>query len=283
MIKKLLDLILYSNLWIALCAAAQVYQYKLIFSASQILDLFILFVFCSTLSLYAIHRVVGINKVKSFISLERFAVISNYRKHIFLYGSVGAIGAAYLFFTLPTRVQIGLIIPGLLSLLYVLPVLAKQLRLRDIAFLKIFLVAGVWASVMILLPALYYHEGFSIIMIPLFIEKFLFIFLITLPFDIRDRKVDLSSNLKTLPGNFDPNKIKTFMIILGACALLLCMLSYHLGSYSLMQSLCLAVSYLLITLICLQSYRYQHDYFFSGLIDGTMIFQALMIYMISHL
>ena len=52
-------------------------------------------------------------------------------------------------------VQIAIILPAFFSLGYIFPVFGKQqFRLRDFNGIKIFLVAGVWAYVTVLMPTL---------------------------------------------------------------------------------------------------------------------------------
>ena len=58
------------------------------------------FVFCSTLFIYAAHRIVGLQKVASFQDRGRFKVIAKYRTHIRVYALAGALGAAWYFWQL---------------------------------------------------------------------------------------------------------------------------------------------------------------------------------------
>ncbi|MEL6923545.1 MAG: hypothetical protein AAFO94_05805, partial [Bacteroidota bacterium] len=119
-LKPLIDLILYSNLWIACCAAAMTFQsyflYDLYGSPLPLTAL----VFFSTLFLYALHRIVGISKVHEFIEdFERYQVIAKYRHHIIVYAVLAAIGGAVSFFYVSLSVKLALIVPALLSLAYV--------------------------------------------------------------------------------------------------------------------------------------------------------------------
>ena len=112
-------------------------------------------IFCATLVIYALHRIVGISKVTDLLDIERFHVIRTYQSHILLYAIIATAIGSIFFFYLNTQVQITLILPALLSVAYVLPFIGKkrEKRLRDIHFIKIFLIAIVWAYVTVLLPA----------------------------------------------------------------------------------------------------------------------------------
>ena len=61
---KFIDLILYGNFWIALAALAMALQSQYIFTGQLTLNNLSYFIFSSTLLLYALHRIVGLKKVK---------------------------------------------------------------------------------------------------------------------------------------------------------------------------------------------------------------------------
>ena len=63
LIKKFIDLIFYSNLWIALCASAMCWQTQFILTGKTELNWLLGLIFFATLFLYALHRIIGISKV----------------------------------------------------------------------------------------------------------------------------------------------------------------------------------------------------------------------------
>jgi len=133
MLKKFIDLILYSNLFIACCAVAMTWQTQLLLEQKLAFTPLVGLIFCATLVIYALHRVVGMSKVTDFLDVERFHVIQTYWSHILFYAALAVIGGAICFFYLKIPTQLTLIIPGLLSVAYVLPFLGKkrEKRLRD--------------------------------------------------------------------------------------------------------------------------------------------------------
>lgn len=70
--------------------------------------------------------------------------------------------------------------------------------LRNVAFLKLFLIAISYAGVTVLFPLINYNIEVQSNEIVTFSQRFLFIVAITIPFDIRDLNFD-NKNLKTLP------------------------------------------------------------------------------------
>lgn len=277
-LKPIIDLIFYSNLWIACCALALVLQSNMVFTGVLKLTPLAYLVFFSTLFIYALHRIVGISKVHEFIEdYERYQVIAKFRHHIIVYAVLAAIGGAVSFYFISLSAKIALVVPGIISLGYVIPFLKGRKRLRDFNQIKIYLIAIVWAFVSVLLPALEldrFEESGSWLMA---LEKAIFIFAITLPFDIRDLKVDAHSNVRTIPAIIGAKKTKVLSLLLLFICNLLVFVNYHQTFYESNILWALLLSYLLTGIMIWFSDRVHHDYFFTGLIDGTMLLQLGMI------
>ncbi|MFK8104281.1 MAG: UbiA family prenyltransferase [Saprospiraceae bacterium] len=275
--KKIIDLILYSNLWIALCATAMAFQTQYLLVQQLRWTPLLTLITAATLFLYAIHRIVGIAKVKAFWDMERYAVIAQFKTHISIYAFLAAVIGAISFFYLKTIIQISLIIPGIISLAYVLPFLKGKKRLRDFNDIKIFLIAIVWSWITVILVSMDYaaYEDQRIWILAL--EKAFFIFAITLPFDIRDLQVDAHSQVKTIPARLGIAKTNTLMLTLLAIVSLLVLLNYSLGLYSVGATVAMQISTLLTYFLCRKSDQIKNDYFFTGLVDGTMILQSLLV------
>lgn len=250
-------------------------------------------VFCSTVLIYSIHRVVGIRKLHSFSSEGRFATISKYRSHITIYIALSAVGVAVaLYYQYSMSLIIQLLPVGLISFLYTLPLLSDHKRLRDFHYIKIFLIAIVWAYITSLpllaarLSAL--HLGLY------FIEKFFFILAITLPFDIRDLEIDAFGDVKTIPSVIGQKA--TYNLAYGLLGFGLLAFIGH-WAYGFAQTagqaaghgiefgfilsakgmlLGLAI-YGLTGMAIWASRGKQSDYYYSGLLDGTIIMRGLLV------
>ena len=74
----------------------------------------------------------------------------------------------------------------------------SRLTLRDLAGIKIVTIALVWALVTVLFPLLQEQSSFDKNTWITFAQRFLFVFAITIPFDIRDLHID-QKEMKTLP------------------------------------------------------------------------------------
>ena len=85
---KFIDLLFYSNFWIALAGIAMTLQTYWLFENEIVLNSLSWFIFASTLFLYALHRIVGLVKVQSFTNKGRYKVISTFKNHIIIYAFI---------------------------------------------------------------------------------------------------------------------------------------------------------------------------------------------------
>ncbi len=277
---RFVRLILYSSIWISLAAVAMMQQTLLWIGESGFHFPLAALVFGATLVIYAMHRVVGLQKSLSFTEKGRFGIIKKYRSHIIGYAALGAIGMLVSLFYLKWQTILVLILPGFISVGYVIPVFGrKKFRLRDFDFVKIFLVAGVWTWVAVILP-LVEMDAWSDpnLMIPLCLETFLFVFAITIPFDIRDLGVDGHNQVQTLPAILG---IKTSKII----ALLLLVMAFVCsvfifipfsgtpsGEYAPYPILIFrGIGYIITGFLIGFSSPEKPDHYYTGYLDGTMI------------
>jgi len=281
-VYKLINLVLYGNFWIALGSLMLVFQTTLIYQQKIYLDPLGGFVFAGTLFLYALHRIVGISKSHAYFQLERYSVITRYKRHIQLYAAFGAVTAGICFFLLNRPTQLAIIIPGLLSLGYVLPVLSNKKRLRDLDNIKIFLVALVWAWITVLIPAIAYDLGPSQGILLSFIERCLFVFAITLPFDIRDLKVDQESAVATLPAKWGVPRTKNVAICLVLTALGINFYCWFQLYYTIPIMVVLSITYLITIILIKIITTTRSDYFYTGLIDGTMVLSGCLVWFVVY-
>ena len=107
------------------------------------------------------------------------------------------------------------------------------------------------------------------------------IFAITLPFDIRDLRVDQHGEVKTIPAILGVDKTKQLSYASLCAALILATVNYYFHFYDLKILVGLGISYLVCVWFISFSTTERHDYFYSGLLDGTMIFQFLVVWSVS--
>ncbi len=276
-IKKVIDLILYGNFWIALGGLALTLQSQYLLDQTLELKPLAIFVFAATWLLYALHRIVGILRLKDFLDIERYGVIAKFRHHIIIYAIIAGSVSLWYLFRLSFAVQIALVLPVFFSMAYVLPFFGKQRRLRDFDQIKIYLVALVWAWVTVVLPAVNSGLYFSWSLLFMFIERALFVFAITLPFDIRDLNVDGHSQVSTIPAVLGIQQSITLALGLLLIGFGFVLINFLSGLYTFPIVLMLLLSFASTALLIYLSRSDQHDYFYSGLLDGTMVLQGLLV------
>ena len=276
-LEKFINLVLFGNFWIAFCAVAMTWQTELLLGAEIKWTYLTSFVFFSTLFLYAIHRIVGLVKVKPFLEKYRYSIIYRFRNHIKFYAFLGGVGALYFFFQLSLANQLLLVIPSILSLGYVLPFVKGEKRLRDFDYIKIFLIAIVWGVITVLMPILEQTTTLEIGHLLILFERMFFIFAITLPFDIRDLKIDEHIDVKTIPGRIGIKKTKQLAQFCLFMVLFLAVLNWFTWTYSVGHLIGLFFSCFATLWFLEKSDQTDADYFFTGLMDGTMILQFLLV------
>ena len=110
---------------------------------------------------------------------------------------------------------------NILTILYAVPFLSGLAKnLRQISYLKIIIVAFVWAGFTVLLPLVDAEVSVDVNTIFIFLQRFLFVVVLILPFDIRDVKYDAIS-LQTIPKKIGVDQTKRLGLLLLILSLIL--------------------------------------------------------------
>lgn len=268
----------YSNIYIAICAYC-------IFEVTknglkpyvQISETYGWILFFATLSLYAFHRYIGIQKLSQNISTGRYKIITEFRSHIVIYGIVsGLIAAAGLLYSFPLKFIFYLIPAAIVSVLYVAPIFPGQKRLRDFPYIKIFLIAVIWSWLTAFLPLMEGTSDQTFIGLHS-IERALFFFAITLPFDIRDLEVDKIEATRTIPrsiGETITKGLALLALVLGIVIIWWLSNTYALDNTYLYASV---LTYALSALLILLAKKEYPDWYYTGLLDGVMIVYLVLL------
>lgn len=172
---------------------------------------------------------------------------------------------------------------GGISVIYALPILpykGKWVGLRQVPGVKIFHIAWVWTLSSVCLPALeLYLSGVAIdmhIFARLFVLKFIFLLLCTLPFDIRDIRQDSYYHLKTIPNIIGAGK--AIMLCYGL--LIVHSLIILLSDIQLEVRMGVLTTNLLIALVLKQVvFRNANRYHYAFLLDFALIAQFLIVWL----
>ena len=277
LLTKFIDLILYSNLWIALAAVGMCWQSEFLLFGAFEWSPYTGFVLFGTLFLYAAHRLFGLTRVQPFRDTGRYQVIARYRRHITLYALFAAGAGSWYYLRLPFFLKWQLIIPCLIGLAYVMPVLRGARRLRDLHYVKIFLIAIAWAWITAILPAAARSWALTAPALLMTLERAFFVFALTLPFDVRDLQVDAYTEVRTLPSRFGIRRTRFLAAADLAIMLLFSWSNYRLDTYTAGTLAALHLSAFLSYALIYFADRIDHDYYFSGALDGMLLLQFLLV------
>ena len=176
-----------------------------------------------------------------------------------------------------------LIFPFIAGLYYGInhPVL-KNFRLRNIGWLKPFIIGFVWAGLVNIYPMMFYtieHEQVyvpDIIGILLFIKNFMFVTVLCIMFDIKDYAADHNLQLKTFVVKAGLRKTIFFILIplslLGLSSFVLYGIVRH---FSVLKIALNVIPFLLLIMVAYSLHKRKSIFYYLIVIDGLMLVKAL--------
>ncbi len=198
--RHYLKLFVYGNFWIGLCALAQgLLTYRLIdmpYSLPLVIVLFLAATFVYNIGVLIDFRSIKQHQYESvhmqFVSKHALSIVL---LSVFSLGLIFPIA----FLTLKWNTIILLAITACLALVYSLPILPRgKGGLRQIAGVKIFLIAGVWSLSVVAVPLV--ESGIELAssqIVLLMLRSFVLVFVLALVADIRDEVSDRKNSLHT--------------------------------------------------------------------------------------
>ena len=262
LVKKLINFLLYSNIWIAIGSVALCLESW--FLHEQDLNLWYLcFLFCGTNVIYNAHRIIGLKVFIKNQNSSRFKKVMLYQKPIIVLVTVCSVIGIYSFIQIIELLSFCFLIAILASAFYVIP-FYKFTRLRDFPFIKIFLIAICWTILCYAIPI----EDPDYLLL---IERLLFMIAITIPFDIRDQETDKVSNTRTLVSWLGAEVAKKLAVFLSLAACILLIL--FINNYSKLVIFYL-LFYCLTCILVYKSSTNKADHYFSGYLDGLIILRV---------
>jgi len=183
--------------------------------------------------------------------------------------------AVYFLMDLPKSTYLLIAPLSLVSLMYVIK-LSDKTPLRQLPFLKIFLIALAWAVSAVLLSALSVNRSIDLQLLAFFLALFSFMIAEILPFDIRDMQTDQQTDLLTIPNYLG---VKSSIWIAMAC-LLLSNLSFYFAIDTAFTdprffSWLLSSLFLFFTLVLCR--KPKADLFYSLFIESSLFLPLLFL------
>ena len=240
----------------------------------------LVFVFFSTLVVYNLNLIEGMKGLRaSAFRSERHNWIVKREKFIWAFSVLSLIVSVAELTALKKDTLIFLLVPGLFALGYAVPIKLpgmKTIRLRELPFVKIFLVAWVWATFTVGLP-LVQQSGMQELLTTdnflLFFSRAVFIFAITIPFDIRDLAYDSDKHIATIPSRFGIEKSKYISLFLLFIFIASSFVRCNFGFCNLYEFCALVTSALVSAVLVVMVNSQRKELFYSLGIEGTMIIQ----------
>lgn len=290
MIKKvllsILDFLLFSNLFIAICAVAQgLVTYHLLHAKP---DRYILaIIFFGTLGVYNFSMLLSKPKNPEQSPYLRVRWIFSHHRLIIsitLISVLCLIPLGLLYLSIEAKLL--MIFTAVLALGYNIPFLTlnhQKIGLRNIPGIKLFLIALIWSVSCVLLPVVELEHNYQINIssaetLLLVAKRFLFIAAITVPFDIRDLFQDKLYALKTIPVMLGEKKAYVFcQFLLGGYLALLLLFNPTID----IDTIALTLTLVLTGWLILKSNIQKNEYYYFFYLDGTMLLQYLILVLAS--
>lgn len=288
-LKSIINFIAFSNFFVAIAVTALSIETMIMFGFSDFK--YPVFIFFLTLFIYSFHRIYRLNHRSSKERQEG--------RHRWVKKNLGTalsilffsgIGIAYCIIFWTNLFTFLCLMPiAVVTLGYSIPFIktaGKIIRLRDVPGLKIFLISIVLGLTTVVLPLIFYSKINTISypeLLLVFVRRVLFIFAITLPFDIRDIQYDAENNVKTIPLLFGIKRSKQFAVFALVVFILLALLQFfffnNLNSNYIVS---LIISAIITLFIILETGKEKQELFYSFFIEGTMLLQLFLVIIICN-
>lgn len=231
-----------------------------------------LIVFCATTFIYNIQRILRIKEIQ-LQSTDRHRWLSDHVPLIKILSAIGLLGSILIyFFVLGWEIDFWfLAISAIFAVLYALKVAPKLDGLRDVPYIKIYLIALQWTLVVVYWPYLRLKPDISFPWM-LCCSVFFFILAATVPFDIRDLVYD-DQKKRTIPQIFGINGAKVVALLFMALSIGTLVIYFP----KVIQFWLFYMCYLVLGILIFLSQTRRQEMYFSGIIDGWIISYALLI------
>jgi len=265
-LKRLFSYYVFSNIHVSIAAFCLV---KITLTDYEISDNTIpYFVLISTLVSYNFIRFYQIDDIDKSVSKW---IISN-KKSLILLNVVALMLLMVLTFKIKLADVLILIPFVFATVFYVVPLSKKKKNLRSIASLKLFLIAFSWAGITVLLPLIHHDISISLNVWIVFVQRFLIMIALAIPFDIRDFKFD-KEEIRTLPQTIGVKNSK----YIGSVALLLFFVLEFFRNPNLNELIIAFLVAIISFFLLIYTKKDQNRYYTSFWVEAMPVFWYLLL------
>lgn len=278
--KQIAIFLIESNLYIALTAGMLTVATQLLLHQPAGFHPYLFIIFFATFFDYNLHRLYTLHFATAALQGPRHAWLLRNKNLFYILMVLASIGFIISITQAKLSVLYILLPFAALTVFYSIPFLRwknKNWRLRDLPFVKVFLIAGNWTMITILLPLIQYGKTVDDSEVLWIIaERFFFVLALCIPFDIRDIDTDRQAGLKTIPNVLGAEKSWQLAYLSVMISLALSSLHYtQTGETGFLVSFLISS---LTTIIALSiAKRRLYNLYLYGVIDGMLLLQALLL------
>ncbi len=165
---------------------------------------------------------------------------------------------------------------GLLTLFYAVPITKGFTKsLRNVPAAKIWVIALVWAISTVMMPIIAVQKVTDIKIILLCVQRFLFVTVLTIPFDIRDLPFDKRS-LQTIPQLLGVARTKKFGFVLLALTMVI---EFYITP-SFAHKTAFVIIFIVLLFLLQRAKTKQSKYYASFWVEGLPIFWMCLLFLI---
>lgn len=271
--KSVFKFIIESSLWVALSVTSLTYV-TFIELSLQPSYVVLLLVFSSTVFGYNFVKFFEESQLKSlsFSSFKnQYKALTKMLKINLWFSVVCLVLSLYCFFFLNKKSQLFLFLPAVFTYYYTNPLNNKTLR--TISGLKIFIISICWVLIVVGLPVIEFDVTVTADIYIKWVQLFLFVIAITLPFEIRDLRTDPDS-LNTIPQKMGIKKTKLLGVVL---LMFFLWLEFFKDGIIEQNLLVLPIVFILSLLGLTLSKENQSKYYASFWVEGIPIFWLVLL------
>ena len=275
-LQSILKFILISNVFISVAAAALCMEIQ--YLSTGTIDLswdYSAFIFFGTLSLYNAHRYISFNRSRLIGNTDRFKIVAELGVWVPVLVIVSVLSALLYGYPYVTDFKIPLVIATGISVLYVAPVIIGK-RLRDFGWIKLPALALTFTILTAWVPAEIFELPNDLKYI-ICLQRFLLIFAITIPFEIRDEILDQQAGVQTIVHFLGRQNSKRVSIFLLLISMLLSTQLMDLGFYDIQTLLASITVTVLAGVLIIKIPSGEDVFYYLGGLDGILLFHFLAI------
>lgn len=269
-LKQIFDFYINSSIHVALAVVSLSWLTLLEFQTST--DKSILyFIFFATIT--------GYNFIKYF-GLAKFhhRSLANWLKLIQIFSLISFVLMGYYAFQIHIKTYIYLEALGLITFLYAIPFLPRRFlyddkqNLRSVGGIKIYVIAFVWSGVTVFIPLVNNGAYISEEIFITALQRFIFVIVLTFPFEIRDLKFD-SLKLSTIPQKIGEQWTKIIGVIL---LMIFYALEFFKTEVPTKEYLIVLIITLITLFLLVKARRDQGNYYSGFWVEGIPILWLLL-------